>query len=577
MVETPRRERRRARPPACAPRAPRRKVFQHPGRVAIVVVALLVVLNLGIVLLDNTDTSPGRRQPAAGDGRVGHARSRGRSPDRSTRSPSTSTTASPACSSSRSTAATSRSPRTSSTASSSSGQLSFRPGPGKEITTFPQGENDVVVHYWSKTPDRRPSTAATLPGQADSVATSQVRPDLRAPAAPRAPRRTSIAASGVVGRLEREHLVLGPDAGSGGEVHELLRVRARHVGHRAQAPLVPEELVGHRRDVTHVDAGQADRAAGAHGRQRDRHELAGGREHDGTVARVRAAPPSEPPTHDAPSSRASSRWPSPRVSTTTSQPQCCSTWSARCADAPNPSSATRSPGCTSARRRAAVADDARAQQRRRFEVVERPAGSRTANVLRHRDVVGVPAVDGPSGEVGGDAEVLLSATAELADAARVMEPGDADPVADREALATRRRARRPRRRPGGRARSAACGSSRSPSTTCRSVRQQPHACTRTRTSSGAGSGTARSTSVERSRSRSAPKRSVAAPGSRDRHLGHGTTKVASPLIAAPPDSTRVQSSSTSTLRSPASSYRRVTVPEHTTVSPGHTCSRNCTA
>ena len=36
-------------------------------------------------------------------------------------------------------------------------------------------------------------------------------------------------------------------------------------------------------------------------------------------------------------------------------------------------------------------------------------------------------------------------------------------------------------------------------------------------------------------------------------LDHATTKVASPLIAAPPDSTRVHSSSTSTLRSPPSS------------------------
>jgi hypothetical protein len=31
------------------------------------------------------------------------------------------------------------------------GQLSFRPGPGKEITKFAAGENDVVVLFWSKT------------------------------------------------------------------------------------------------------------------------------------------------------------------------------------------------------------------------------------------------------------------------------------------------------------------------------------------------------------------------------------------------------------------------------------------
>ena len=57
-------------PSATAPRAlptatatPRRKLFRHPGRVAIVAVALLVVLNLLVVLLNNSDTSAGGRNP----------------------------------------------------------------------------------------------------------------------------------------------------------------------------------------------------------------------------------------------------------------------------------------------------------------------------------------------------------------------------------------------------------------------------------------------------------------------------------------------------------------------------------
>ena len=61
MVETPTRRDRPAAPRRAA--APRRKLFRHPGRVAIVVIALLVVLNLGIVLLDNADTSPGGVNP----------------------------------------------------------------------------------------------------------------------------------------------------------------------------------------------------------------------------------------------------------------------------------------------------------------------------------------------------------------------------------------------------------------------------------------------------------------------------------------------------------------------------------
>ena len=31
------------------------------------------------------------------------------------------------------------------------GQISFRPGPGREITKFSAGQNDVVVLFWSKT------------------------------------------------------------------------------------------------------------------------------------------------------------------------------------------------------------------------------------------------------------------------------------------------------------------------------------------------------------------------------------------------------------------------------------------
>jgi hypothetical protein len=36
----------------------RSRLFKHPGRVAIVVIALLVVFNLGLVLLNESDTSP---------------------------------------------------------------------------------------------------------------------------------------------------------------------------------------------------------------------------------------------------------------------------------------------------------------------------------------------------------------------------------------------------------------------------------------------------------------------------------------------------------------------------------------
>ena len=159
MVETPS----ATRPPP-APRraaAPRRKLFRHPGRVAVVVIALLVVLNLSIVLLDNADTSPGGVNPL----------------------PATVESVSPVPGSIAGPIDTItvdldnsltgvllikirgsyvEIPEDQLDRVVELGQLSYRPGPGKEITTFPQGENDVLVYYWSKT---APGRAAEAPGE----------------------------------------------------------------------------------------------------------------------------------------------------------------------------------------------------------------------------------------------------------------------------------------------------------------------------------------------------------------------------------------------------------------------------
>jgi hypothetical protein len=40
------------------------------------------------------------------------------------------------------------------------GVITFRPGPGKELSRLRTGENTVVVHYWPRTdprPDRPPA------------------------------------------------------------------------------------------------------------------------------------------------------------------------------------------------------------------------------------------------------------------------------------------------------------------------------------------------------------------------------------------------------------------------------------
>ena len=144
-------------PSATGPRAlpggtatSRRKLFQHPGRVAIVVVALLVVLNLGIVLLNNSDTSPGGRNPLP--------------VTVESVSPEPGSIAGPIDTITvdlddhrtgvllvKKAGAYVEIPEDQLDRVVELGQISFRPGPGKEITKFSAGENDVVVLFWSKT------------------------------------------------------------------------------------------------------------------------------------------------------------------------------------------------------------------------------------------------------------------------------------------------------------------------------------------------------------------------------------------------------------------------------------------
>ena len=159
MVDTP--SATRSAPTTRRAAAPRRKLFQHPGRVAIVVVGLLVVLNLGIVLLDNSDTSPGGANPL----------------------PATVESVSPAPGSIAGPVDTItvdlddsltgvllvknagryvEIPEDQLDRVVELGQISYRPGPGKEIARFAAGENDVLVYYWSKTrPGGRPKNPAS--------------------------------------------------------------------------------------------------------------------------------------------------------------------------------------------------------------------------------------------------------------------------------------------------------------------------------------------------------------------------------------------------------------------------------
>jgi len=130
----------------------RRRLFKHPGRVAIVAITLLVVLNLGILLLNESDSTPSgpRALPADIEG-VNPA------PNELTGLIDTVTV---------------------DLADQYSGVLvvdgveipedeldrvvgiqsvSFRPGPDKVISRFRAGVNDVVVRYWNGRLQDRPA------------------------------------------------------------------------------------------------------------------------------------------------------------------------------------------------------------------------------------------------------------------------------------------------------------------------------------------------------------------------------------------------------------------------------------
>jgi hypothetical protein len=139
----------------------RRKVFQHPGRVAIVVIALIVVLNLSIVLLNNADTSPGGSNPLP-------ATVESVSPEPGTIAGPVDTITVDLDDSLTGVLLIKHAgryveiPEDQLDRVVELGQISFRPGPGKDITRFDPGETDVSVLYWSKTrPGGRPKHPAS--------------------------------------------------------------------------------------------------------------------------------------------------------------------------------------------------------------------------------------------------------------------------------------------------------------------------------------------------------------------------------------------------------------------------------
>ena len=128
----------------------------------------------------------------------------------------------------------------------------------------------------------------------------------------------------------------------------------------------------------------------------------------------------------------------------------------------------------------AIADDPGAQQRRGF-LIAQPLRQAVGEILAHDRVLGVSAVMILSGEAGVGAEVFVAAPAIDAGAAGLAQPRDSDPLAGLETIraGTASLNHADHLMPGT---IRGWRGGRSPSLTCRSVRQTPQTSTRTRTS-----------------------------------------------------------------------------------------------
>jgi hypothetical protein len=131
-------------------------MFQHPGRVAVVVVALLIVVNLAIVLLANADTSPSSSAelPAAIESI---------SPERGELTGLVDDITVDLRDDLQGELLVDRVriPEDQLDNIEQLGVISFRPGPGKKFRRLRSGENTAVVRYWPRG-EPRPETPASF-------------------------------------------------------------------------------------------------------------------------------------------------------------------------------------------------------------------------------------------------------------------------------------------------------------------------------------------------------------------------------------------------------------------------------
>ena len=127
----------------------RPRLFRHPGRVAVVVVALLAVANLGLLLLDRADTSQGGLPPLPSN-------IESVTPERGSISSLQDTVSADLSDGLTGVLVIDGQevPEDELDRVPELGIVSFRPGSDRSLTKFAAGTHQVVVLYWSRTKPR---------------------------------------------------------------------------------------------------------------------------------------------------------------------------------------------------------------------------------------------------------------------------------------------------------------------------------------------------------------------------------------------------------------------------------------
>ncbi len=214
------------------------------------------------------------------------------------------------------------------------------------------------------------------------------------------------------------------------DAHELLAIAAGQIGHRGHRPFTPQQMVGKRRDVAHVDARAHHAPALARGRQRGRHQCAHRREQDGRIQRLGRHVGAGAGPGRAEFQREALAF---LVAGTREgeHPPAFQACHLRQQVGGGAEAVQAEPAALAGRATGAVADQPGAQQRGGLRIGV-AVGNGKAEARIGQCVLGIAAIHGVAGEQRLLAQVLQAAAAVVALPAGAGQPGDADAIADPE-------------------------------------------------------------------------------------------------------------------------------------------------